>query len=271
MYACKDDEYIYIVMKHYENGSLGDKIRKDYLTPREIIKISIEILCGMQNIHSKKLLHLDIKPDNILLSDRGEAKIIDFGLSTLMDNERWGEVDGAYDPHCPPEYEPCAEVSRQYDIYQFGMTMYRMCVGEEEFDRQVKWLEQSADPVEKIRRGHFPDRKKIPLHTGRPLQNILKKCIHVNPHDRYVSCIEILNSLAKLDGASLDWRYRGADDEGAESWIRVDGDASFHITRWALTGKCIVTRGKKVQRRVTDFCKEEGTSDDTLRRAFSEV
>ena len=71
-YACEDEKKIYVATPYYRNGSLKDKMREGYLTSREIIRYSTQILNGLHNVHSKNLIHFDIKPDNILISDRNE-------------------------------------------------------------------------------------------------------------------------------------------------------------------------------------------------------
>lgn len=80
-YACKDDKNVYIAMPFYKNGSLKSLMTKRMLTAREIIRYAIQFISGVAHIHSKGLLHLDIKPDNILLSDNDEALLSDFGLA----------------------------------------------------------------------------------------------------------------------------------------------------------------------------------------------
>lgn len=78
-YACEDATHIYIAMPFYRNGSVNELITGKFMTVREIVKVGCQVLSGLHNIHSKGLIHFDVKPDNILLSDRGEALISDLG------------------------------------------------------------------------------------------------------------------------------------------------------------------------------------------------
>src|SRR5690606_30554183 len=80
-YACETDDHIYLAMPFYSKGSLARILEKRFLTVREIISYSIQILSAIHNIHSRHLLHFDIKPDNILISDASEAHLTDFGLA----------------------------------------------------------------------------------------------------------------------------------------------------------------------------------------------
>ena len=80
-YGCQDDDYVYIAMPYYSNGSFKKKLLEYSLTVRQILRYTNHVLTGLHHIHSKGLLHLDLKPDNILLAGDGKIKLTDFGLS----------------------------------------------------------------------------------------------------------------------------------------------------------------------------------------------
>jgi serine/threonine protein kinase len=65
-YACQDTDSIFIAMPYYRRGSLNALINSRYLTVREIVVLGCQIASGLHNIHSKRLVHFDIKPDNVL-------------------------------------------------------------------------------------------------------------------------------------------------------------------------------------------------------------
>ena len=81
IYACQDDDYVYLAMAFYKNGSLKALIDQRFLTSREVIRYSLQFLSGLNNIHSKGLIHFDIKPENILINNSNQALISDFGLA----------------------------------------------------------------------------------------------------------------------------------------------------------------------------------------------
>jgi serine/threonine protein kinase len=84
-YACQDQDNIYVCMPFYQNGTVSDRMENENLTAREIIRYSINFLSGLHHIHSKSLMHFDIKPNNIMLSERDEAMLSDFGLAKHLD------------------------------------------------------------------------------------------------------------------------------------------------------------------------------------------
>ena len=77
--ASYDDEYIYITMPYYRKGSLYNLIKNENLSMRKIIKYSLDFLSAVEYIHNKEIVHCDIKPNNILISDKDRAVITDFG------------------------------------------------------------------------------------------------------------------------------------------------------------------------------------------------
>jgi eukaryotic-like serine/threonine-protein kinase len=64
-YACQDNEFIYLAMPYYQNGTVKGLITGRYMTVREILTVSCQVFSGLHNIHSKGLIHFDIKPDYI--------------------------------------------------------------------------------------------------------------------------------------------------------------------------------------------------------------
>ena len=102
-YACEDADYIYLAMPHYSKGSLNSLINGRFLTVREIIRYSTQFLSGLHNIHSKRLIHFDIKPDNILFSDQGEALLSDFGLAKQLTITGVAGQDRIYGRMTPPD------------------------------------------------------------------------------------------------------------------------------------------------------------------------
>lgn len=213
-YASEDDENIYLAMPIYSNGSLNTLINVEYLSVRDIIKYSLDILSGLSYIHSKKMLHLDIKPTNILIDSTGRARITDFGISRFSDDYGFAEQDFIYTLHREPEIYKTNKRSISSDIYQFGLLLYRMCNGNDILKGQIKDLNISDwDSFfdwellkNKIVKGLFPDRKYFLPHIPNKLINVVKKCLNVDIEKRYSNVIDIMNDLSEIDNC-LDWKY----------------------------------------------------------------
>lgn len=207
-----DDENIYISMPFYKNGSLNKYINENILTVREIIKYSLDILTGLHYIHSKRLVHFDIKPTNILIDNSGKAIITDFGLSKFLNENDYAENNIFYRKHMPYEaiIDNEAKLTNQSDIYQFGLTLYRMLVSKEDWDSQFNNI--TWDNFKKlIEEKKFPDINFIRPHVIKPIKDILKKCIEIDLEKRYNSVIDIINDFSKIDCA-LDWELSYSDN-----------------------------------------------------------
>lgn len=226
-YASQDDEYIYMAMPYYQNGSLNSLVHNRFLSVREIIKYSLEILSALNCIHSKGLIHLDIKPTNILLDRTGKAMLTDFGLSRYLDENGIAEQDMNYTLHIDPEYLKNSGRSVQSDIYQMGLTMYRLCNGVDILSQQMGELNiVSRDVlVDCVLKGKFPRRDFYLPHIPKKLIKIINKALMVNQEERYKNVIEMMNDLSVIDD-NLDWVFTG---DVSEPYIKLDETYRYSI------------------------------------------
>jgi eukaryotic-like serine/threonine-protein kinase len=233
IYACQDADHIYIAMPYYAKGSLNTLMNSRFLRVREIVTLGCQIAAGLHNIHSKRLIHFDVKPDNVLLSDRGEALVSDFGLSKRIGHAGTAEQDRLYFKMCPPEAYKSEQHTSAFDVYQFGLTLYRMCVGNEEFYRQFASFGTTAANFRRdefkvaVRNGQFPDRDMLPEHIPARLRSVIKDCLAPEPTDRTTAVIEAANGLAQVD-EKLDWQYT-VSAQGRE-WSRRSDTMEYRIS-----------------------------------------
>ena len=226
LYACEDNDCIYLAMPLYAHGSLKALMATRNVTVREIVVFSTQLLSGLHHIHSKRLVHFDIKPDNVLISDRGEALLSDFGLARPRDLNGVAGQDRLYGKMTPPEAFRTEQFDHRFDIYQFGLTLYRMCVGDDEYYAQYSSFILNG-VLDRLRYEHavtnaqFPDiaTSKYAEHIPERIIAIVRKCLQTDPADRYQSAIEIVNDLAAVDGELLDWRYETAG--GNRCWVKT--------------------------------------------------
>lgn len=224
-YGCADVDHVYIAMPYYANGSLKQLIDTRHLSIREVIRYSIQFLSGLNNIHSKGLLHFDIKPDNILLSDSNEALLSDFGLSKAMDNFGFASPDGIYPKQVPPETFASTQKTLHFDIYLAGLTIYRLLNGNQHYYSQFTFPTQQ-EYINAITGGNFPNRNSYLPHIPLKLQRIVNKALSVNLSDRHQSVLELINELSGVD-ENLDWVYSNAS--GVDTWTKQLDDKTYQI------------------------------------------
>lgn len=265
-YACEDNEAIYIAMPFFEKGSLKTLLNTRFLTVREIVRLSVQFLSGLHNIHTKGLIHFDIKPDNILLSKRGEALVSDFGLAKRMTPEGVAAQDLSYQKITPPErLTRKADFTVAHDIYQVGATLYRMCVGEAAFYEQWEAFFPGGVPrgdlfAAAVAKGTFPDRKRFPEQIPQRLRTIVVKCLAPLEKDRYQSVLEITNALSEIDGPELDWRYELQAD-GSRKWFKFT-DGRECVLTVDVKGRSLAKKQNKngVYNNINAHCLNDCTS-----------
>lgn len=216
-YATYDDDYVYITMPYYRNGSLNQILDSRNLTVKEIIKYALDFLSAVYYLHNKNMIHCDIKPNNILINNNNQAILSDFGSAIQLDYTGMGKLKNVYYKHIAPEQCYTSTVNKSIDIYQIGTTLYRMCNGNEEYNKQLKKYKNLNDLKIAIANGKFPVRKKYLPHIPRNLIDVVEKCLAAKKEYRYKSVLEILNDLSMIED-NLNWRYTKRD-KGYYTWI----------------------------------------------------
>lgn len=268
-YACQDEDHIYLAMPIFENGSLKGRMAKGHLTVREIITYSTQFLSGLHNIHSKGLIHFDIKPDNILLSTRGEAMLSDFGLTKQTSFGGRAGQDRIYGKMTPPEAFATDEFTRHFDIYQVGLTIYRLAVGDSVFyEHYENYVEDGVLNRHRFRHavvnGQFPSCAQFPEHIPNRLITTIRTCLSRVPQDRFHSASEIVNSFADIEGELLDWKLSAQG--GGREWAKITGDRTLRL-RVDGDGASEATRqiGGGQVRRIREYCQQAISRADIKR------
>ncbi len=201
-----DDDYIYITMPYYKQGSLQHLLESRNLMVKEIIDYSLDFLYAIEYLHSIGILHCDIKPNNILISEDNSAVLTDFGSAVYLDKDGKSKLRNVYYKHIAPEQCTNTCIDKKVDIYQIGTTLYRMCNGNQEYNNQLKRY-KNIDMVKLASaRGKFPKRNKYLPHIPKAMVNIVEKCLSINPNDRYEDVNEIIRDIEDID-ENLEWRY----------------------------------------------------------------
>lgn len=215
-HASYDDNYIYIVMPYFKKGSLYNLLQNESLTIREIIKYALDFLQALYYIHKNNMVHCDIKPNNILISDENKAILTDFGSALYLNDDGNAKLKNVYYKHIAPEQCLNSTINKKIDIYQIGTTLYRMCNGNEEYNKQVRKYKDLNSLKIACANGKFPVRKKYLPHIPKSMILIIEKCLKVNKDERYNNVLEIMNDLSLIN-ENLDWRYQKIDKENY-SW-----------------------------------------------------
>jgi serine/threonine protein kinase len=185
----------YIVMEFVEGESLGQRIEREGKIPdMEAIKIIAQIAQALHKAHKLGVVHRDVKPDNVLVTADGTAKLADLGLVKELETDlnltRTGRGLGT--PHfmAPEQFRNAKNADARCDIYSLGATLYMMVTGELPF--------KSTGPLDawmkKINNELVPPSKLVPTISER-LDWALRRAMSVDKDQRPTSCREFVEDL----------------------------------------------------------------------------
>ncbi|MEO0099775.1 MAG: TonB family protein [candidate division WOR-3 bacterium] len=200
----QEEGVYYIVMEYLEGmtlpdgqriRTLSDLIKKGPLPEEQILSIFRQVLEAVGYAHNLGVLHLDLKPSNILFTSTGEVKVTDFGIARIISGERVGlasEIRVGTTPYMSPEQILNKPLNKSSDIYSLGITLYEMATGEVPFKRtETSSVEEQHlfSPPPKIREKN----PKIPLAW----EKIVEKALAKKPNERFQTCEEFLAALTQ--------------------------------------------------------------------------
>jgi serine/threonine-protein kinase len=187
------EEKPFYIMEYYCNNlgvMIGESYRPNHfsrvISIEKVVHYSRQILSGLDRLHHAGIVHRDIKPYNILITDQDTVKICDFGLSKLRGESFKGPVNLKVGSpwYASPEQEASPdEVDGRADLYSVGVMMYRMVAG--------KLPEQSRMPMDKP--------SKFNRDLDEHWDDFILKSLDQNPLKRFDSAVEMLEKLEQLN------------------------------------------------------------------------
>ena len=169
---------LYFVMEYCKGGELFDFIvKKKKLTEKEACVFFHQIINGVEYLHNQGIIHRDLKPENLLLDEKNQIKISDFGLSTFFTKDNFLQTACGTPSYAPPEMlEGLQYNGEASDIWSCGIILYAMLCG------SLPFTESKEDIiVEKIKKHEY----KIPDYLSKEAQDILNHILKINPIERY--------------------------------------------------------------------------------------
>jgi two-component system LytT family response regulator len=207
----------FIAMELVRGRPLAALLAGAPLEPGRALDLAIEVAEGLAEAHSRGVVHRDLKPKNVMLTESGHVKIIDFGLAKLLrprppfesgaDTPAWGDTDpgrilgtAAY---MSPEQVRGTEVDARSDLFAFGALLYEMLSGEPAFRRET-----GVETLHAVLKEPAPRLLATGLDAAAPvLQRVLDRCLAKAPSDRYAAAADLLADLREA-------RRRLATDSG---------------------------------------------------------
>ena len=215
----------YIVSELLEGETLRDKLAGGALPQRKATDYALQIAKGLAAAHEKSIVHRDIKPDNIFITDDGRVKILDFGLAKLLPRRGDGEMGGVGEedptiarpvspsPNRPVKTDPGTvmgtmgymspeqlkgkPVDHRSDIFSFGAILYEMLSGKRAFRG-----DSMAETMSAILREDPPDLSETNKTVSPALERVVRHCLEKNPAERFHSSRDLAFAIESLSGSA---------------------------------------------------------------------
>lgn len=184
----------FIVMELVQGITLKKYIEmKGKLDIKEALNISVQIASGLQAAHDNRIIHRDIKPQNIIMSRDGKVKVTDFGIAKVADSTTVTTNAAGSVHYISPEQARGGYSDAKSDIYSLGITMYEMVTGRVPFDGETN----VAVALLHIQGEMVPPRKLEPS-IPRSFEKIILKCTQKKPDRRYASARDLIADLRQV-------------------------------------------------------------------------
>jgi serine/threonine protein kinase len=267
----------YLVMEYVEGEPLSGPLRAE-----EAVKLALQIAGALEEAHGRGILHRDLKPANILVTPKGAAKLLDFGLAKLMtegDSSATQTIEGTIlgtAAYMAPEQAEGKPLDERSDVFSFGAVLYEMLSGNRAFRGNSTATVLSAvlrdDPA--------------PLQSPAELQRIVGKCLAKQPGDRFAGMAELRVALEQMSTKPPDQQpsiavlpfanmSRDADDEYFSDGLAEEIlNVLAHIPDLKVTARTssFAFRGKELDvRKIAEALSVGTILEGSVRRAGSRI
>jgi len=187
----KENGHHYFVMRYMRGGSLADKIKENVFTLEQAVKILEQIAPGIDEAHTKGIIHRDIKPNNILFDNKGNPTISDFGIAKLMKTRTTNTTVGAIGTpsYMSPEQAREEKIDIRTDIYALGIVFYEMLTAK----RPYTFMGGTVTPIHVYK----PDLPKW-------VDTVISIAMSEDRNDRFSSAAEMAGMLKEFQGGKKE-------------------------------------------------------------------
>jgi serine/threonine protein kinase/pimeloyl-ACP methyl ester carboxylesterase/tetratricopeptide (TPR) repeat protein len=196
----------FIVMQYVEGETLGKLIQRQPLDLRESLDIAVQIAGALAEAHSRGIVHRDIKPQNVMITARGQVKVLDFGLAKIVQQKDLadsaaeteslltepGMIIGTV-PYMSPEQVRGETLDARSDIFSFGAVVYEMVSGHQPFA-----AESAAATISTILTKEPPPLVRYSREVPGELERIVSKALRKDREQRYQTAKDLLIDLKSL-------------------------------------------------------------------------
>ena len=217
---------LYIVMRFVTGGSLDDLLDKKSLSYKEGVRLGRYISAALDHAHGESVVHLDLKPPNILMDSRGAPYLADFGLAAVMGPEGRTRNPGSGTLlYMAPEQLTAEELDHRVDVYAFTLVVFRILTGRLPFNASVPLALRQLQMDDAI-----PDITSLQPDLPKELNEIMRKGTAPNPEHRYAHASDLMNDIEQVMGVTGGVDGKTAPDSGQSPSRTASLSDFLHIT-----------------------------------------
>lgn len=188
----------YIAMQYVEGATISalieDYKRNNEVMPvADVLRVIQDMAAALDYVHSRNIIHRDVKPDNLIVSNQGQSILTDFGLALLSDIGTQGEIFGSPSYISPEQAISSDAAVPQSDLYSLGVTLFEMLTGDLPFT--------GSEPMS-IAMRHVSDPPPRPSQLNKnipaAIDTVVLRCLEKEPHNRYQSGAEMSVALQQV-------------------------------------------------------------------------
>lgn len=243
----------YIVSELLEGESLRERMAGNPLPQRKAIDYALQLARGLAAAHEKGIVHRDIKPDNVFITNDGRVKILDFGIAKLTAavdgnqpqteiptrrvNTNPGTVMGTVG-YTSPEQLKGHTIDHRSDIFSFGAMLYEMLTGQRAFCGASR-----AETMSAILREDPPDISETNKTFSPALERVVRHCLEKNPAERFHSARDLAFAIENLSGSAIISGHTTTIDAAGETEENPSGVSRHFRTApvaWLIAAVCLV-------------------------------
>lgn len=204
----------FVAMEFIDGKSLQDWLNKlGTISVGDAVHVILRCAEALEVAHNMNMVHRDIKPDNVMLTKRGQVKVSDFGLAKALDDEEMSMTQsgtGLGTPYymAPEQARNAKYVDRRSDIYALGITLYHLLTGKLPFTGN-----SAMEVVLAKEQGRYESVRKLNSAVPDKLDLIIGKMIEKKPEQRFQDCGELIRALASLGIESPSLSFIDAPDK----------------------------------------------------------
>ena len=224
-----EDGRLYIAMAYCTGGSLATRLASGPLPVAEAVRIAVEVANALDRAHVAGIVHRDVKPANIAFTEHGDARVLDFGVAVLGEDE-WAapRVSAGTPAYMAPEQVRGGAVDRRTDVWALGAVLFEMLTGRRAFPGT------NAEATQAIVNATPDDPRTLRPDASDGLAAIVRRALEKDPASRFATMAEMaeaLHAVSELGARPAASRWRRWRLAGTAAGVAVVAIAGFAVAR----------------------------------------